>query len=336
MEEKQWDRLRSNLGPWVAYGFYQPEQSYYKLDFEALDDRLMASLMVQLANAEDNMQISPIREPRLVYPNGEEFPFQLGVPRSWEKYSELPSNGTFTFRYMCAPEDRRFEKRKDFGATYGDWRCNVGTDSVSWWMSLWGVPNGVMRLLHCSLRAFPDMDAVFRYIDAPLHNHSLSFLKLKERTRKLGWKELEDDALLREVFRYLDPNGNAHISKAEWEMMKQLWEELKFRIFEFLVYIDRVYSGRFDDAFVDIDSDRSGGINLIEWQAACKAIGFYGPTLAIFSYAADVGEVETRQITQKGWAKLQALYATNSNKVHRGSIQALDAKLFESDSDNRP
>ena len=77
---------------------------------------------------------------------------------------------------MCAPEDRKIEKRKEFGARYGDWQCKVDNDSISWWMSLWGVPDGVMRLLYCSLSRFKDMNACFKYIDNPT-NGELTLMK---------------------------------------------------------------------------------------------------------------------------------------------------------------
>jgi len=315
MEEHQWDRLHRNLGPFIAYGFYQPEQSHYKLDLEQKDDRILASLMVQLAIAEDNKQIFNIREPVLDFPDGKKFDFLIGVPPSWQKASELPPAGTFKFRYMCSPEDRRLERRKDLGASYGDWRCKVDHESVSWWMSLWGVPAGVVRLLHCSLRTFASMEKCFNYLDAPINNGELNLVKLRTRTKKLGWKELEDESILREVFRYLDPNGGGSISKDEWSMMDQLWEELQLRIFEFLTFIDRTYDGDFDEAFDDIDIDGNASIDHKEWEKVIRSVGFYGPSLAIFSYAADAGEGEQRRITREGWAKLQSLYEKGEEKL---------------------
>lgn len=85
------ERLRQRLGHVVYFPFIQPEQAQFRLDFGLHDQRLAASILVQLAGKERG---GNLRKASFVR-DGKADELSMGVPRSWEVMAKLPKDGTF-------------------------------------------------------------------------------------------------------------------------------------------------------------------------------------------------------------------------------------------------
>lgn len=305
-DSHEWDKVRTRLGRLITYPFYQPEQSRHELNLEVYEDRLAATIALQTAARE---RAENIRDYRHVFPDGTEFFFERGVPKSWENMEGLPAVGRFSFSYMCAPEDRHMTLRAESARRYG-FSTHRGAISLMWWTTLSDVPSAVLTLLYNILRDFKDVYTAFHVIDGPGGNGVLSLKEMKEAVVELNWDNMaHDESMVIEVFRYLDPDKSGEISIDEWGALHQGWKELMLTILEFLEYLDRTFSGDFDRAYDDMDADGSDSIEFSEWAEALALIGFYGPNAPIFHFLASCenGEEEP-SISRTAWQKLQGIW----------------------------
>ena len=76
---------------------------------------------------------------------------------------------------------------------------------------------------------------------------------MKAVVEKWGWDKFKKNPdLIKQVFRYLDPDGGGEISRKEWDTLRQVFNELTLSILEFLQFVDRIF-GDFDLAWQAMD-----------------------------------------------------------------------------------
>lgn len=137
---EQLARLYNRLGHASYFPFIQPEQAHFHLDLAVHDQRLAAFILVTLASKEKrtNIQTASYQQ----RPDGPAE--QLAqVPAAWEVLAKMPTEGTLEAVYECAPEDRRFDVRKELLETYGNWTMDASEEEVMWWGTLAEAPTGV-------------------------------------------------------------------------------------------------------------------------------------------------------------------------------------------------
>jgi len=81
------------------------------------------------------------------------------------------------------------------------------------------------------------------------------------------------------------------ISRKEWQLLDQLWQEFDLSIREFVHFLTLAFGeelaseeGSCDDtAWAKMDTDCSGGLCQEEWRQAVENIGYFGPSRVVFA-----------------------------------------------------
>jgi hypothetical protein len=318
---KEWNELQRRLGSVSTLGFFQPEQTKFSFDLSLFEDRQAASAILHLGFRERRENFE---NPSLLQQDGSYFTFTAGVPSSWEHIESLPAAGKLSFSFVCSADDRKMSLRRDLSKKYGGWNVKEGIGKeIIWWSQLDVVPQPVLNFLFYCMKEFKnDAYNAFVAIDGPGGNGQVSFIEMREAVETWGWGKFKSNPdLIRQVFRYLDPDGGGEISLAEWGVMNQLFKELLLSILEFLDFIDRAFVD-FDAAWNQLDADGSGGIDEEEWSDAVKSIGFFGESEIIFHYLTNDTAADRKrrrsithakhhiegQITHSAWEKLEDLW----------------------------
>lgn len=280
-------RLRDRLGHASYFPYVQPEQTRFSFDFSQYDQQMAANALVQIAARE---KMGNLRHYSYVHLDGTVDPLVAGVPRAWENRAKMPKEGTFHVGYECAPEDRKFQLRKELLETCGCWTLSVQEDEVMWWSALKEVPLAVREYLEFLIPRYKSLDEVFRIIDGPGGNGVISFREFEEGIKKMKcrlFKGPNEAQKIADVFRYLDPSGEGQVSKGEWTVLERIWKEVDLSIFEFVQFCDRTWRPRDDtmsEAWSALDEDGSGSITKKEWSSVLQEAGFFGPAMPIFHF----------------------------------------------------
>jgi len=171
---------------------------------------------------------------------------------------------------------------------------------VLWWAALNEAPPDVLEFLEFCVSRFTDIHEIFRLMDGPGGNGVLTVGEFEEGIKRLRCKKFkgpDQSQRLDAIFRYLDPSGEGTVSRSEWEVLNQLWREIRLSIAEFVRFLERSYGGSLADAWQALDDDGSGSISEDEWRAGCTRIGYFGPVLPIFRFLDkdDHGSVELEE-----------------------------------------
>merc|ERR1712050_727696 len=84
------------------------------------------------------------------------------------------------------------------------------------------------------------------------------------------------------VFRYLDPGGEGSVSREEWAVLGQLWNEFDQSIREFVQFLLRTFED-LEEAWNELDDDESGELDEDEWLKAVEDLGYFGPAKVVFA-----------------------------------------------------
>lgn len=282
LDAKEWKGLRQRMGTLTLFPYIQPEQQDFALDMSIPEDRIAASLVVRL-NVKETKR-NNIRNPRFVMHDKSEFAFDRGVPVGWQNPQAIPQGGPLTWQYMCSPEDRNMEMRRDFLSRYGGWNVDLSKHNIMWCSFLQGVPEAVSSFLVNVMRHFKnDLKKAFKLIDGPDGNGKLSLMEFKTAVASLGWTEFGDPEKAVQIFRYLDPDGGGSISYEEWQVMSGLLKELQLTILELLQHVDYTFGG-IEVAHALLDRDSNQAVDFHEWRKGIISMGYYGPSEVIYRY----------------------------------------------------
>merc|ERR1719443_2140571 len=131
----------------------------------------------------------------------------------------MPKSGVFESQYLCAPEERKWQIRKDLCATYGFFDMQVEESEVLWWTGLGEVTEDVLDWLEFCIGNFPSMQAAFTAIDGPDGNGVISLREFEEAVDEVKCTKFDGPNKKERVgalFRYLDPGGEGSVSEDEW------------------------------------------------------------------------------------------------------------------------
>eukprot|EP00930_Biecheleria_cincta_P004891 TRINITY_DN10581_c2_g1_i1.p1 TRINITY_DN10581_c2_g1~~TRINITY_DN10581_c2_g1_i1.p1 ORF type:complete len:1545 (-),score=273.18 TRINITY_DN10581_c2_g1_i1:24-4658(-) len=290
-------RLQDRLGYPAFFPFWQPENARFSLNLGVHDQRLCASMFVQLMVKE---KVGNIKEPEYVKPNGEKDKMEMGVPRSWAEPKRIPQGGVFSGMYVCAPEDRQFEARRKLAMSYGYQDGQVTSSEVKWWTGLTEPPEEALDLLEYLISRYTNVDQAFLEVDGSADqstgNGEITLAEMREGLQKMGchkFKGPDEEKKIERLFRYLDPGGEGNVSLKEWQVLGQLWSEFDLTIREFVQFLVIAFGEDLRDAWAMLDDDESGELSEAEWFEAVEKIGYFGPARIVFALldSSDDGDI---------------------------------------------
>lgn len=288
-------QLRHRMGEITLFPFIQPEQTDFSFNLAYYDERVAASMLVCIASKESDVGFKGLRNTKYIKADGTlDKTFEAtGVPRSWEDFNRIPDSGTFSSFYVCSPNDRKFEYRKQCMEKSCRWRVEVPECEVMWWAALTEAPDDVLEFMSFMVSHDLNIWEAFETIDGPGGNGVISLREFEVGMAKLGCHKFEgpnEKQRIANLFRYLDPSGEGDVSKEEWAVLKSLWSEMEQSIREFVQFLERLYEDDPTQDFLDIawsefDDDGSGQITEKEWvDKAINELHYFGPSDIIFHY----------------------------------------------------
>jgi len=284
-------RLQDRLGYASFFPFFQPENARFELDLSKNDQRLCASMFVNLAVKEKFPH--NLHDYGYIRGDGTRDPMPLGVPKSWANFDSIPKEGVFSATYNCAPEYRNFSHRKDIAVQYGfvNGIEDVTDESVLWWTGLTEPPEDVINLLEFFISRYDNIEQPFLDIDGVDGNgvitlrefvdglDNMKCTKFKQQKGQTRTKEQRIDA----IFRYMDQGSEGSVSIEEWKVLDQLWKEFDLSIKEFVHFLILAFGEDLLDAWEALDADGSGEMDEEEWKEAVTSIGYFGPASVVFA-----------------------------------------------------
>lgn len=322
--------LRQRLGFAVTFPFIQPESAVFELNYNFYEQRLTATLLLQLA-AKEGMK--NIRNPTYIRPDGSVDQLPAGVPRSWETVASVPQGGVFKASYLCSPEERKWDVRSSLAQSYGYFDMRVNQTEVMWWTGLSEVSEDVLDWLEYCIGNFPNMDAAFKAIDGPDGNGVLTLREFDEALHEMKCTKFagkDESARIAALFRYLDPGGEGTVSLEEWGVLDQLWKEFDLCIHEFVHFLQRTFGDDLKEAWEALDDDGSGELSLEEWMVAVDQLGYFGPAKCVFCLLdnSDDGNISVDEFQVLEPYKKRVFSRTNtaSDRAQTASRETLNSR----------
>lgn len=292
--------FHTSLGCLFTFQFIQPENSRIELDLSYFDQRLLCTLLVKMSLKENPMNLTdfgydpPVRLGVEEEPDGEdeekesEAPVDIssGVPSSWATMSALPSGGTFTTGYVCASDQRSFGLRKELAEHFSHYEVKITAKEVVWWTGVSEVPADLVELVIFLLVKLPTASSAFPEFDVKKQG-KFNLEQFQTALQTMGCVRFDGDfgddkeERIEKVFQFLDPSGKGFVSKGDWQVVVQLWTELRACVTEFTEFLLRAYH-TIDEAWFELDADESGELDSKEWMVAVDEIGYFGPAAVIF------------------------------------------------------
>lgn len=288
------ERLRDRLGHTSSFPFMQPEQAIFKFDMAKRDQQLAANLIIFLATKEKFINL---KDYSYINADGVAQEMPTGVPASWQQLSKMPVSGTFCVSYTCAPEDRKYEVRRQLMERYGGWSPPEDWAEVAWWTGLNELPPNVQKFVDFLASRFSEINEAFNVIKGG-SNNAFTLRDFEKGIEKLKCRKFQgpgETVRITEVFRYLDPSGEGKVSRLEWTVLEQAWKEVRLSIREFVQFCDRTWppmqgaGSNLEDCWTALDEDGSGTIDESEWRQILDRLGYFGPAMPIFRFL-DKGE----------------------------------------------
>lgn len=283
-EQEEFRNVMSRLGDAAFFPCMQPEETGFIFDFSVYDQRLACSMLVQLATAESMRNLKEYKYTRM---DGTVDYLQAGVPMSWQKVEALEQGGTFEVYYICSADDRNFKNRKAMMEKYGNYHVESEKDML-YVSGISQCPEDVVEFVEFLVSRYKDLTRPFTLIDGADGNGQITLREFTEGLLEtLKFKKFagpDQDARIRNLFRFLDPGGEGSVSKGEWEVLGQLYREINLCVKEFVEFCVRTFGPDLNDSWNALDASGDGEVDEEEWLAACESLGFFGPARPIFSF----------------------------------------------------
>jgi hypothetical protein len=255
--------------------------------------------LLSLASKENS---GNVREARLMFPDGTEDTFPYGVPRGWLQYESIPSFGKFSCRYLCAPENRRYETRRQNAEKFGNYKVDAKESEVMWWTGLMEVPVEVISAMAIIMAKYGSPEQAFSDIDGLKGNGLISMGELTKwlakddfvsrRLARSSFVSQEKSDMTNRIsddrepgvvlFRYLDRSGEGTISKQEWSLLNQVWREFDCCARELVAFLVLAFGSNFNDYWQILDTSGDNQVDMQEWLNAVEDIGYFGPAHVVF------------------------------------------------------
>eukprot|EP00930_Biecheleria_cincta_P011234 TRINITY_DN11386_c0_g2_i1.p1 TRINITY_DN11386_c0_g2~~TRINITY_DN11386_c0_g2_i1.p1 ORF type:complete len:1636 (-),score=323.46 TRINITY_DN11386_c0_g2_i1:170-5077(-) len=284
-DQQEFRNVMSRLGDAAFFPFMQPEETGFVFDFNIYDQRLACSMLVQTAMNETMRNLKDYKYTRA---DGTVDYLTAGVPMSWHKVEALEHDGgVFEVYYTCSADDRNFKFRKSLMEKYGNYTVESEKD-IMYWSGISTCPEDVVEFVEFIVSRFKDLSKPFALIDGPDGNGEITLSEFSEGLlRTLKFKKFagpDQDARIKNVFRFLDPGGEGSVSPGEWQVLGQLYREIDLCVKEFVEFCVRTFGPDLNDSWNALDASGDGEVDEEEWLAACESMGFFGPARPIFSF----------------------------------------------------
>lgn len=231
----------------------------------------------------------------------------MGIPISWQSLADFPLNGILEFDYVCAPEDRSMAARRDLSRSWSGWNSDMPADNILWWCALQDMKDPFPEFMNYMVRTFKDPYECFKKLKT---SDTLSRPDVSGGVQKYGWKSFESDAeKVKDLFRTLDPDSSGNVTEKQWALVEYHWLEYQLCVLEFLRHLDRCYRGDLVEAFMQMDSDKSGDVDREEWEEMAHVSGYFGPNNLAFNIACTAFDNGQKDVIRgEGWRKLLELW----------------------------
>eukprot|EP00931_Biecheleriopsis_adriatica_P035101 TRINITY_DN20225_c0_g1_i4.p1 TRINITY_DN20225_c0_g1~~TRINITY_DN20225_c0_g1_i4.p1 ORF type:complete len:1429 (-),score=268.96 TRINITY_DN20225_c0_g1_i4:57-4343(-) len=235
------DTLRRRLGYVLCFPFVQPENGKFHLSFEQHDQRIAAHLLISLRGKE---HFENLRDVSFVDSAGKKDPLVSGLPRSWDSLEKLPTSGSFTASYICAPGDRNFAVRRALLQQWGSWKMgNKTAYDVDWRTTCDEFPEEAAELVHFITSRFEHASEPFKIMVGDADG--LSAKMLSDGLQALGFTSFDGptkSARMLRLFRILNSTTaklDGRITLDEWSLMEHAKNELRHQLLDFVGYCVR-------------------------------------------------------------------------------------------------
>jgi len=281
-------KLMKRLGMVTFFPFIQPEYFYFEYDFAMYDERIAASLLVQL-NSKESPRGTAIADYTYTHVDGKADKLPHGIPQSWNAFNKMPHEGKFRGVYLCSPEERNFKVRRDNLLKYGYWEMDITQNEVRWWAGLQEAPEDVIIYVEWMIPRHASVDAAYHSLWSSHNAGSPRGFNIHSFERGLlgqGFKLFDGQnqhERIRTLFRYLDVSQEGEVSIGEWRVLKLLWQEIELSVEEFEKFVHRTFQGSLRLAWDFFDEDASGEITFQEFKEAVNKVGYFGPVKQTFS-----------------------------------------------------
>ncbi|CAE7173650.1 TONSL [Symbiodinium pilosum] len=211
----------------------------------------------------------------------------MGLPRSWETFSQIPIHGTVYISYKCAPEDRNFKVRRSYLEVYSNWPCGVQEEEVLWWASTNEVPVDVMEFLEFVIERYDNVYEAFDDIKSTRNTQVLNLRDFEEGLKRVKCKKFKGRREVEKItgiFRYLDPSGEGQVTRSEWGILELCHKEMVYSIQEFVHFCNRSFGNDLNAAWAVFDVNGDNFISEAEWVSVARSFSYFGPTLPIFRF----------------------------------------------------
>jgi len=282
--------LQRRLGACTFFPYIQPEQILFEYDFAFHDQRIAGHMMCVVDAREGGNGITKYS---LTREDGTLDPLPQGVPKLWETLARMPTSGVFRGHYNCSPDDRCVKFRAELLAKYANWTFEVEIKNVMWWASLSEAPEDVVTYLEFMIPRFPCINTAYGAVRncagigcGGMGANGFNLHTFEESISSMGCRRFEgahQHDRIKGIFRYLDSSAEGEISKPEWKLLEELWQEIKLSVDEFKKFLHRTFHGNLRLAW-DFFHEGSGEITIEEWCTAVLRVGYYGPVAQTFHF----------------------------------------------------
>lgn len=278
--------LRSRIGHAVWFPFMQPEKEKIKLDFMVNDQRLATNLFVLLTIKENTF----IPDGEIEREDGSKEVLTMGVPRSWQALSSIPTKGVFLGTYTVGTEARSLGGRRGLLQTFGRWQLE-GSDqeveeSMKWSSSLIDIPHDVIAVMQVLKQSYGSLSDAFLQVKGEKESGGEKVMNMREfeglvgglLSQRLRGKE---EKAVETVFRYLDSSGKGEVNAKGWAVLDELWVELELQTRDLLTAIRSRFEN-LGEAWAKFDRRSSGKLNFEDWRVGLEEVGFFGSVETMF------------------------------------------------------
>jgi len=286
LEKEELAMLQRRLGHCAMFPFLQAEDMSFDYNLEFADQRCACLILFKICEAENSDNIKDAVFTAKIGEGFEEDEATLWRNSRDGSMDKMPTQGTFQGTYVCTPEERDFKNRKQVLQTYGFWQCSASEEKVSWWSALDTIPEDILKFLEWILPRYADLAAAFEAIDESIppeeraSKKSMTTQEFEDAITALGPGNLTSTEI-QSVFKYLDPSGEAVITKEQYKSLQPPWNEIRLSISEFVKLMQRKCGNTVPAWWEALGVDE---VKSDEWGAAARKMGFFGTARQVFKF----------------------------------------------------
>lgn len=266
------NELHSALGFIDFFSFMQPEQGTWRLDLERSDQRIMAGLLLQLADGENQRNLLNCRLTR-----------KDGIAEADPNPKDLPNEGIFEAAYPFAPSKVDFHLRQKFGQMYRGLATALEEDAVQWWTGCMpDIPDNIVHLAAFLALDAQDPQAAFQSM-ACSGAQAVDLEVFEAWLDKSSCQKFQEDrkTRIKALFADLDTDKAGQVTPQKWRLVEQLWREVRLCLQQFKRHLELAFGGDLAQVWGLLSGD-TAEVKLEDWDVAAKRLHYFGPAAPVF------------------------------------------------------